>query len=349
MTTATHGGLGRSFWGPLLALLGLVLALLVTEVLLRRHYYRLPSLMGLGGEDYKMYQYDLAALADRGGPLESLYCPGRTALMTRSPAPRVLQPGASHLAMVGDSVVAGHGAPAGKGVAALLEGKLRQRQGQAVALDAVGLPGAGICEIVITARRKLKAGADALVVVLFADDLEDRMAMRTRAGLIAFPQRISSAPLRYLASHSYVANLVWLVAADHAPRKLDRPVDEATRELFTELIAGLIQRARQHKKPLLLVLLGAAGQPFCPADALATSRCQWMKRDLNTMAALLDQRGFVYLDLRKVWDGHPPRFAAREQKSFAISGMAVHPNGKGHELLMEKILPAVEKILIGIK
>jgi len=158
----------------LLVALGLSLGLVAAEIVLRMQYPRLPSYMGLGDLDYKLLRYDALVRPGQAGPLEALRCPGRSTLHRPSSSPEPREQGALQLLVVGDSVVAGHGAPAGRGVAEVLRGALRRSRGARVQLHKIGLNGAGVCEVIAAARGRLAGGAlDAAVVVLFADDLQE--------------------------------------------------------------------------------------------------------------------------------------------------------------------------------
>lgn len=336
----------RKFWiASVLVCAGLVAALVLLEISLRLVYSRLPSLAALEDSDYELLRRDAAGADRLAGPLESMLCRGDAVRRIAPGKQAKPAPGSFKLVVAGDSVVAGHGLEYEDGVAELLQKRLQKRIRRPTRLTKLGLPGGGICHVVSAGRRALERGADALVAVLFADDLENHQVLETRGEVVAFPGNIAGPRTRFLASHSYLANMVWLASLTRRQRPTAHTNSDESK-LFVELVGDLVARARMKKTPLVLVLLAPTGLPHCPTPEPPGSRCTWMRKDMDLMASLLTAHGHVFVDLRTIWDGLPPRYPVREGSAFLRGGgMAIHPDGKGHQMVADAILPALIRAL----
>ena len=329
-----------------LVIASLVFGALLSEISLRMVYSRLPSIVALSEVEYELLSKNRQDMEDLAGPLESLHCNGSVLLGRSEGSPAKPTAKDFRLAVVGDSVVAGVGAEPGHGVADLLSSKLQQRTGRSTELVQLGLPGGDICDVVGMARSELVHRVDAMVLVLFADDLQNYKMMNFNSKLIAFPEKISGWFPRVLATNSYLANFVWLATLPYTQSSWRTSGDFS--RLFVELVESLVARAKAQNTPLVVALLAPAGLPYCPRHSPSESFCGWMKRDMDLMARLLDALGMPYVDLRTIWDDRPPLYDKEEEGAFhgpAVGGMAIHPSTKGHEVLADAIMPALLKAL----
>lgn len=260
----------------------------------------------------------------------------------RSPEP---PPGLFRLAVVGDSVVAGIGAEESNGVADVLGRELGALLGLPVRVTNLGSIGADFCVVAqkVSAALSVKP-YDALVHVLFADDLMPYLRIVVGKITLLLPSRIENPLLRSLMSHSYCANALWVhLPYIHRPFERIVPVPEDIRESFKAAMVQISASAEKAGVPHLVVLLSFPEHAWRRdnPDAQISPWSRISDSHLEAMAALLDEAGVPFLDLRSVWDDEPVHVCAAELPELAIGGAGVHPDDAGHALLARRILPAL--------
>jgi hypothetical protein len=274
-----------------------------------------------------------------------------TARIGATETARMAQTAALRLWVAGDSVAQGAGVAQGQSFAALLAGQLALDQGRAVELWNLGIQGAAYCNSLVDLHLRLDLACpgvecpDAVVLQLFADDLERRDSYTVQGQVIAFPWRVRQPALRALVSHSYTANLVWSQARARlggpVPR---RGVDAAEQVRFRTALRALGERLEALSVAWVLTLLPPAGLPRCedPSFALSVADCGWMTQDMDLMAGMLDQEGLPWVDLRSVWRDAPDVTLEHERLDLDRRGrLPVHPDAAGHALLARSLGPAL--------
>lgn len=253
--------------------------------------------------------------------------------------------GAFRVAVAGDSVVAGVGAMENDGVVDQLERALATSLDRPVETLNLGFRGVGYCAVSAWATHALDQDLDALVVVYFGDDLEDRAMFTLDGSVVAFPDRIDDDLGRLLASTSYVANAIWFAEARRMGQGPRRFVDEAGREAFVETVQGVVDAAEGRGVPVLVALLPPAGMWDCDDDPEPMSRCDWIPQDLDLMADLLSNADLPFLDLRELWDGRGEMLWHTEARRLQPSDMVVHPSIEGHRHLALTLSDALLPLL----
>jgi len=249
---------------------------------------------------------------------------------------------ARSLWVTGDSVAKGFGVAEKDGVAARLGRHLSGHLGAKVQVRNLAINGAGFCLYMSHLLTRLEEGPapDALVLLLFADDLEHRAMMAVGDGVVAFPDRIESPAGRALAENSYLANLTWMVSLMANQGKVpQRFIGSRGRKIFVGTMKLLVQQVQMARIPLVTALVAPTGLHLCPKDPPPASRCRWLDKDMTLMAALLTEAGVPFLDLRELWKGKNNKLILADEleRMRQSPEIAVHPSSEGHELLAKKI------------
>lgn len=329
-----------------LAALGLLLALLPLELLLRWSNPSLPSLAALDGVDPREVGEFMRWTTLQDRPPDCRAAPGahRLRYRTRSAtygAADGSEP-ALRLWVVGDSLVAGWGLPPGTAWPHGLGRGLAAAAGQAVDLTLVGGAGLGHCDLLLDANLLLDSGRpDALVFQLFADDLEYRTMVQVRGRVAARPDAVGG-PGGWLAQRSWLANRLWFHWVSRGGGATGaRDLDAGGRQRFLAALRGIDARAGQAGATTLFVLVPPAGVARCGDDA-AWSDCDWLLSDLAWMAEALAESGLRWLDLRDIWTRHDPATLADEEQAWTERRhLPVHPGVAGHDALAAAVLPAL--------
>jgi|GEM_PF-2202182 len=349
-----------------LALASTLAALAAAEVVLRAAYPSLPSLAALEdselqvgrfpsgcplhgempGESVRHWVQHLAAgeLKPQRESRREQGCSEPTYL-ERGKLDSFHLDGALRVAVAGDSVVAGVGAASNDGVVDQLERVLAAHLARPVDALNLGFQGVGYCAVSPWATYALDQDLDALVVVYFGDDLEDRAMFTLDGSVVAFPDRIDRDLPRILASTSNVANAIWFAEArrmGHGPRRF---VDEGGRKAFVATVRGVVDAADARNVPLLIALLPPTGMWECDEDPEPMSRCDWIPQDVDLMADLLENEGLPFLDLRKLWAGRGDMLWDTEQRQLEPDDMVVHPSVEGHLHLALALLDGLAPLL----
>ena len=253
--------------------------------------------------------------------------------------------GSHNLVVVGDSVAFGVGAPKGKGFAEVLATKLQEATGERLNLINMARPGANIDlhmqAVRIVLRHKV---ADDLVLVFFSDDLDLGRVVARHGSIVDFLNHNPGLLARLLLEHSYLYKRLWICWQTLNSNLGD--IDFLPNDRRRTLIKGLKELHRlwsDQEVRATVVLLPAAGLPLCEDITYWKSGCRLVPKTLETIAEMLDQVGIPYLDLSHIWDNGPLRLFEKELKSMPGGeyGVPPHPNTAGHELIAEKILPAL--------
>ena len=257
--------------------------------------------------------------------------------------------GAFNLAVVGDSVVEGVGAPPDQGVADLLGRRLGQTTGLNVRVIRRGRSGANLQQKVELSRDIVKNRvADLVVVVLFSDDLNFGRMVARRGEVIDLLDKRPSWLMRTLVSRSYLVNALWMVWRATVHQTRTQFLTHQERAHMVSMMGELGQQARAANIPLVLSILPASGMALCPPRPEPGSGCNVALLTMDTMAEILREANQAFVDLRFIWaDGRPriPQIELDDMHSGKL-GIAVHPNAEGHAMVAEALLPVVRGLVL---
>ena len=357
------GILSRGRTKMLALLVSTALGVLAVEWGLRWVYPYLPSISALQGSDFRLERLvDLAEDRDL-----SLCHEVRTFLSHRS---RWVGPGATsgvHFAelssvdatgdgsvrlfgsggtsrklwIAGDSLAYGLGVEANETLGAHLSQSITRQTGGGVETRQLAVPGAGYCTVVQrVAGAMVKNRPDVVLLVLSADDLEERLMLSVQGQLVAPPDLASGRVTRYLVQRSWFANLLWfrLTAWRESSQQSKRFVGQETQDDFRSAMAKLNRRVSASGGRLAVSIVEPPGMPHC-SGSLMQERCEWLKADMVTMSRLLDQAGVTHQMVQGIW-GRSMEFIVPRERGMAQRGMlAMHPSAAGHAKLAEEIWP----------
>lgn len=257
--------------------------------------------------------------------------------------------GAFNLAVVGDSVVEGIGAPKGRGMAEVLGRLLGRSTGLQVEVINSGRPGANFMHKAQMSKKILDSGAaDALVVVLFSDDLHFSLVVAEKGKVVDLLDKQPSLLMRTLIRRSYLANALWMLWRTSVHQTQTQFLSGEHRARLVGLMREVKQRARQSKTPLVMAILPASGVAVCPRRPLQGTPCSVVLLTMETMAELLQEAGMPFVDLRYIWaDGRPraPQYELDDVRSGRL-GIAVHPDTEGHSMIAEALEPVLTKAVL---
>ncbi len=246
--------------------------------------------------------------------------------------------------LVGDSVTYGLGVAAADTFGAGLARRLAEHFGEAVVARNLGVPGGGFCASVRRlATEQAAHRPDLVLIVFFADDLEEHSLLTVQGHLIAPPDVARSAPVRWLITRSYLANLAWYRAVGASlfgPRTDGRFVSPDAVADFEAAARVMRDRVQEAGGIAIFTLLPTPSEANCTTPDPA-SRCRWLANDVERMGTGLRAAGIPFLDLRGVWPLGAAHVVADEQTVVAEGGVAMHPNEVGHGLLANAIWTAL--------
>lgn len=249
--------------------------------------------------------------------------------------------GPVRLAVVGDSVAAGVGDTQGLG----LHGRLERHLSVPVWATSFARPGAAIAFATAEATRLVTQDeADAVVVVLFGDDLIEHPVVMEDGQITGLDGPIPTGAARWLIERSYVANLVWFHAV--VRRNESTPAGDAA-WVMVSATAEVERVARSKGTPLLYVLVAQSGLSLCDDPRMQRGMCAAVREDLGLMAGALDLAQVHWLDLRELWNDERPHIPPDEMDGWERRHMAmpVHPDAAGYELLAVHTAPVLEAML----
>ena len=343
----------------IVVVLALLLAISLGELVLRVIYPTLPSLAALLDSSFKLKKFNWDGHPGaQVAQASDLQCVPASYLHNPNQKPSVIVgkgPGEPHnLWVTGDSVAKGFGVAQKDGVAERLGRRLSDHLGARVQVRNLAINGAGFCLYMSHLLSRMEEGPapDALVLLLFADDLEHRAMMAVGDSVVAFPDRIQSPTGRALVENSYLANLTWMVSLmanqDKVPQRF---IGTRGRKIFVGTMKLLVQQVQLARIPLITALVAPTGLHLCPENPPPASRCRWLGQDMALMAALLTEAGVPFLDLRELWKGKDEGLILADELERMRNSpeIAVHPSAAGHKLLAEKIWASLVQAFPGGK
>jgi len=355
-----------------------VLALVVSTVLgtlaveggLRWVYPYLPSISALQGSDFRLER--LVDLAE--DPDLSVCHEVRTFLSHRS---RWVGPGAAsgvHFAelttvdtsgdgtvqrfgsgdggrslwIAGDSLAYGLGVAADQSMGASLSRAMTRQTGGAVDFRNLSVPGAGYCTVAQRVAGAVRRNVpDVVLVVLSADDLEERLMLSVNGQLVAPPDLASGRLTRWAVNRSWFANLIWFritAVMESVQAKDKRFVGQDTRDGFRHAMATLKSRIEGSGGKMVAVIVEPPGMPLC-SGSLMQERCEWLKQDMKTMADLLGEAQVDHRTVSGLWSRSFSNIIAREHGIAQQGMLAMHPSAEGHERVATFIWPFIKDVM----
>ena len=347
-----------------------VLGSVAVEWTLRAVYPYLPSVSALHGSDFRLER--LVDLAE--DPDLSVCHEVRTFLSHRS---RWVGPGAAsgvHFAelgsvttkgdgkvkrfgsgdggrgfwIAGDSLAYGLGVEPDKTMGAVLSRFMTRETGGAVQMRNLSVPGAGYCTVAQRVAGAVKRnGPDMVLIVLSADDLEERLMLSVNGKLVAPPDLASGTLTRYAVNRSWFANLLWFRLTawmESAQSRGKRFVGKDTRAGFRHAMATLKSRIEAKGGKMAAVIVEPPGMPLC-SGSLMQERCDWLKEDMGVMSELLTEAGVEHRVIDGLWPQTTEYIVSREHKIAKQGMLAMHPSAAGHERVATFIWPFVKEVM----
>ena len=357
------GFLARGHTKLLALIASTALGVIAVEWGLRWVYPYLPSISALQGSDFRLER--LVDLAE--DPDLSLCHEVRTFLSHRS---RWVGPGAAsgvHFAelssvdtsgdgsvrrfgsggggrtlwIAGDSLAYGLGVEANETLGAHLSQSITRQTGGGVETRQLAVPGAGYCTVVQrVAGAMVRHTPDIVLLVLSADDLEERLMLSVRGQLVAPPDLASGRVTRYLVQRSWFANLLWfrVTAWRESNQEDQRFVGAETQDAFRTAMAELNRRVSDAGGRLVVSIVEPPGMPHC-SGSLMQERCEWLKSDMGTMSRLLSEARVTHQTVEGIWGAGFDSIVPREREIARRGMLAMHPSAEGHAKLAEEIWP----------
>lgn len=330
-----------------LAAAALTLALALPELALRLVYDDLPSLAALSVTTSLPAGAEVPSLGEQPPdcrlPEDEPILHGNWELMLPSPTGEG-EP--LSLWTAGDSITLGAGVAPDQTFSAALARRLALSSGRPVALRDLGIQGAAYCDSIKDLHLWLdRDRPDAVVLQLFADDLEKRALYAVQGQVIAFPWRERDPLLRALASRSYLGNLAWSTVRARQGEGPTRGIGVEDQVAFRRAVSLLVARLRTLGIPHVLTLVAPTGLPRCadPTFAARVADCAWLTHDMDLLAVMLVQEGLPFVDLRAAWEDRPDATLAEERQELERRGrLPIHPDAAGHAALAEALWPALE-------
>ncbi len=355
-----------------------ILALMVSTVVgaiavewgLRWVYPYLPSISALQGSDFRLER--LVDLAE--DPDLSVCHEVRTFLSHRS---RWVGPGAAsgvHFAelgavstsgdgtvsrfgsgsvdktfwIAGDSLAYGLGVQAHKTMGAELSRWMTAQTGGAVDMRNLSVPGAGYCTVAQRVAGALVNNApDVVLLVLSADDLEERLMLSVNGQLVAPPDLASGRFTRWLVNRSWFANLLWFrvtALMESQASGAKRFVGQETQDAFRHAMTTLKERVEGRGGTLVAAIVEPPGMPLC-SGSLMQERCEWLKDDMATMARLLKTADVPHTMVSGIWSRSLEHIVPREHGIASKGMLAMHPSAEGHQRIASFIWPFLEEAM----
>jgi len=347
-----------------------VLGSLAVEWGLRGVYPYLPSVSALHGSDFRLER--LVDLAE--DPDLSVCHEVRTFLSHRS---RWVGPGAAsgvHFAelgavstsgdgdvkrfgsgdggrgfwIAGDSLAYGLGVDPDKSVGATLSRAMTRETGGAVNLRNLSVPGAGYCTVAQRVAGAVKRnGPDVVLIVLSADDLEERLMLSVNGKLVAPPDLASNRLVRWAVNRSWFANLLWFrvtALMESVQSRGKRFVGQDTRDGFRHAMSTLKSRIEARGGTMAAVIVEPPGMPLC-SGSLTQERCDWLKEDMEIMSDLLVEAKVEHRTVSGIWSRSLSNIIEREHGIAQQGMLAMHPSAEGHERLATFIWPFLKDVM----
>lgn len=344
-------------------------ALLAIEFGLRQVYRTLPSINGLRGSDFRIeWLVDHAEDPDLGlcheirsflshrsrwtGPgtgtnvhfnqLHSVNTAGEGSVTKFGSG----EDGRS-LWVAGDSLAYGLGVEPHQTLGAHLARSGATQTGGAVYMRNLAVPGAGYCTVVQRVVGALnKRMPDVVVVVLSADDLEDRLMLEVNGQLIAPPDLAEGRLSRWMVQRSWVANLAWFrwLSWTQSRPESRRFIGADTQAGFRRAMESVKRRIEGRGGRLKVAIVEPPGMPLCKGPT-NLQRCGWLRDDMATMSGLLDDAEVEHTVISGLWSDGLDDIVNAEHEIASKGVLAMHPSAQGHEKIGEALWPLVAEAL----
>ena len=253
-----------------------------------------------------------------------------------------------HFWIAGDSLAYGLGVEAYQTMGAELSRSMTAQTGGAVDLRNLAVPGAGYCTVAQRVAGALGNNApDVVLLVLSADDLEERLMLSVNGQLVAPPDLASGRLTRWLVNRSWFANLLWFRATawiESQSKSEKRFVGQDTRDGFRHAMATLKERIETRGGTLVAAVVEPPGMPLC-SGSLMQERCDWLKDDMKTMGELLGEAGVTHTTVSGIWSQSLEHIVPREHGIASKGMLAMHPSAEGHQRIASFIWPFLEKAM----
>ncbi len=353
----------------ILAIVSTVVAVVAVEVGLRNLYRSLPSINSLQGSDFR-----LEWLVDHADDPDLSLCHEiRSFLSHRS---RWTGPGTGNnvhfnqlhsvdtaadgavekygsgsqgrtVWLAGDSLAYGLGVQPHETFGAHLGRSVATNTGGAAFVRNLAVPGAGYCTVaqrVIGALQKRMP--DVVMLVLSADDLEDRLMLAVDGRLVAPPDLAESRVTRWWVQRSWLANLAWFrwMSWTQAHSSGRRFIGAETRSGFRRAMMGLKQRIEGRGGRLVVAIVEPPGMPLCSGPT-NLERCGWLRDDMATMSELLTAAEVQHSVVQDLWSGQLEDIVEQERTIASKGVLAMHPSATGHERIGEALWPLLSEAL----
>jgi lysophospholipase L1-like esterase len=249
--------------------------------------------------------------------------------------------------VAGDSLAYGLGVEAHQTFGAHLGRSVARQTGGAAYIRNLSVPGAGYCTVAQRVVGALKSQSpDVVMLALSADDLEDRLMLSVNNQLIAPPDLAESRVGRWLVKRSWLANLAWFRWLSYAQSSSDsnRFIGRDTQEGFRRAMGVLKERIEDRGGRLVVAIVEPPGMPMC-SGALNVERCGWLREDMATMSALLDQAHVPHTVVSGLWSGRMEDIVREEREIAARGVLAMHPSAEGHERIGQALWPLLAEAM----
>lgn len=268
------------------------------------------------------------------------------------------QHGQKVLYIGGDSVAAGWGVAPDASFPARIE-QAFVRGGQFVDVVNDAHPGASLCDEIARFRGVLQGSRvpSWAVIGVFADDLVRHGAMYVDGRLVAFPSAERPEALAVALRSSWLLNLGWFAWISRHPGRLDGALPGSLRDAVVRSLAETDGAAATASVKRVWVLLPGVNQALCPADAdppgvpastpaggprqTEAASCRALGAGLRALREVFAEARVPLLDLDGVYGDGAAYLLERERFASPPTAVAVHPNEAGHQLLADRILPAL--------
>jgi len=242
----------------------------------------------------------------------------------------------------GDSLAYGLGVEAHQTLGAHLSRSMASKTGGAVYLRNLAVPGAGFCTVAQRLAGALQRQMpDLVMVVLSADDLEERLMLSVNGKLVAPPDLAESSVARWSVKRSWLANLAWfrwVSWSEAVGSKERRFIGSDTQEGFRDAMADLKKRIEGRGGRMVAAIVEPPGMPLCRGPT-QQERCGWLQSDMQTMSALLTEAGVQHKVVSGIWSGNLQDIVSREHAIAKRGILAMHPSAEGHERVGEALWP----------
>ena len=250
--------------------------------------------------------------------------------------------------VAGDSLAYGLGVEPHQTLGAELSRSMTTETGGAVDMRNLAVPGAGYCTVAQRVAGALTSNVpDVVLLVLSADDLEERLMLSVNGQLVAPPDLASGRLTRWLVNRSWFANLLWFRATawlESRSKNEKRFVGQDTKNGFRNAMETLKGRIESRGGKLVAAVIEPPGMPLC-SGSLMQERCEWLKQDMKIMAGLLNEAGVPNTTVSGIWSGSLEYIVPREHGIASKGMLAMHPSAEGHQRIASFVWPFLQQAM----